>query len=360
MTLLTRYLAKEFLRLFGLGLGALLAIYWVVDLFENIDEFVRYQASARTVAAYFLYKTPLILSQVVPVAVLLATLLSLGLLARRSEIVAMRASGISLVRIAGPILALALAISGVVLVAGETVIPHATRMALHIKQVVIEKRPPRVFRQNKVWMRTSGNWILNIGLISPDEDVLYEVHGFRFDRDFRLVERVHAQEMRWEKGTWILHRGRRWRFPAPYRVEEEGFDRRPFGIVEKPQDFRRVERDTDEMSFRELRAYVQRLQRGGHQATYYEVEMHKKLAFPFASLIMALIGIPYALRGNPRNTSIAVGVGVSLIVSFGYWVVLSIGLSLGHAGKLPPLLAAWAANLLFAFAGTYLLMDVRH
>jgi len=296
---------------------------------------------------------------VTPVAVLLSTLLSLGLLSKNSEITAMKASGIPLYRIAAPILAASAALSGVLFWGNETIIPYCNSKAERIKVVKIEKKPPRPsLKHDKLWFRGPSGEIVNINLVDFKSElpVCYGVTFYKLDRSFRLYERVDSERMDWEGGGWVLTNGVVYGFPPEGGIRMRKFDRQAVALPEKPEDFKQVERLSEEMNLTELKGYIDRLRREGYNPAKYLVDLHGKISFTLANIIMVIVAVPFSLKTS-RSGGMALGVGICMALAISYWLLHSFAISLGHAGRFPPFFAAWLSNLLFCTLGVYLLLQ---
>jgi lipopolysaccharide export system permease protein len=174
------------------------------------------------------------------------------------------------------------------------------------------------------------------------------------DRDFRLVERLDAKKARWTPAGWLLSSGVVHRIDAQNRVRSEAFDSRLGALSERIDDFTQVQRPVDTLSFLELRAFVEKLRESGHQVGKYMVQLYARVSFPLVHFIMALVGIPALFPGEARG-----GHRVATAIAIGYWMVHSIALALAQADMLPPALAAWTANIIFAGLGTALFLNAR-
>jgi lipopolysaccharide export system permease protein len=157
--------------------------------------------------------------------------------------------------------------------------------------------------------------------------------------------------------TWVLRNGVRRQFDEARPDRVELFERRPVRLVERLSDFAQIPKAPDVMNYVELRDYIRRLQEGGHKVSKYLVDLYAKIAFPFAALIMALVGIPFALT-SPRGGRL-IGVGLCLVLGLGYFVVHSAAVALARTDILPPVVAAWAANFLFGTLGLFLYLRAR-
>ncbi len=362
MTLLMSYLLREHLRVFIPCLGGVAAVYLIVDFVEKIRKFVAYQAELRHVLWYFVLKFPGILFQIMPLAVLMSTLLTLAILSRNNEITAMRSSGISLYWVSVPFLVVAQALSLLMLWASDVVIPGANQQAEVLREFRIEgKSPGAVFQGSQIWVRLSDQTLMKGDLPDDNAPRIYGISLYKLEQDFSIREIVFAKELLYENGGWVLISGVRRTFPANQVVHSQRFDRLPIQLNQKPEDFRRTVRiDSDGLSLRELAAYVERLRQDGYNPARYATDLFGRTAFPFVCLIMALIGITMSLtETGSRGTGLVKGVGYSLLVGFLYWATHSVALAFGRSDVLPPLLAGWTANVLFlSFAG-YLFLRVR-
>lgn len=357
--ILIRYILREFLKLFGLSLLGLLCISLLVEFFEMIDDFIEHHTELVTIIEYFIFFIPKVIFYGTPIAVLLSTLLTIGIMSRNSELIAMRAAGVSLYSIAIPVLAMSFLISSLSFVLNESLIYTSNQRLNYIKDVKIRKKPPKIFfQQNKVWMRGKDNTIMNIDLIDPDGKNLYGVTIYKFGDRFNLIERVDAKEVRWGEGQWIFINGKIRSFSPGGVVKERDFDAIYYDFLERPEGLQKIEKKSEEMNIIELYNYIQRLKTAGFNTVKQVVDMHSKISFAFVSFVMALFGVPFSFRGG-RGEGIVIGIAVSLVIAFLYWIIYSLGISLGSKGVFPPIFAAWIGNLLFGVSGIYMFLNVR-
>ena len=359
MKVLTRYLAREFAQNFFLALGAFSAIYLIVEFFERINAFIYNKAPWALIGAYFLNKFPSILFQVTPAAVLLASMITLGSMVRHNEVMAMKSSGIGLRVLIYPILGVVILVFAGILALSEYVIPWANQNARSISAFVIhKKKPAATFKQSQIWIHGRQS-IYNIQLYHPDRNVLEGLTIYRFGPDHALVQRIDARSAQWKEGKWVLSGASVTDFDPKGVPARNDYPELILSLPETPGDFQIAEKKPDEMNFRQLREYVQKIERDGYDGRKYRTAMHGAISFPFTVVIMACLGIPLALR-NERAAGFARGIGLSILISFIYLVVYSFILELGKGGSFPPFLAAWLANFIFAMVGMYLLLSVRH
>ncbi len=353
MSVLDRYISREFLLTFGFVLLAFLCLYLIIDFFERSRMFLSNNATIAQMLSYHLYTLPSIVANMMPACVLLASLITFGLFSRNHEIVAMKANGISLYRITRPVIAFSIIICAVNFLLNEYITPAANWRAEHIVYVDIQKNKQwGAFKENEIWYR-NRNAIYNIKLFAAAQNTLKGVTINYLDPEFRLASRIDAREAVWKDDHWVLQDVLRTTFAGK---EFPLFERLPsleIDMAEKPEDFRVAQKSADQMGFRELRNFIQKLRQEGYDPTRYETDLHGKIAFVFVSLILALIGVTFPMRSE-RSGGIAQGIGIGVIIGFSYWIVFAFTLSLGRSGTLPPVVAAWATNVILGIVALFM------
>ena len=358
MNLLNTYIVKEFLRFFFTVLVGILSVYLCVDFLQRADNFIRHGANIFQISKYYVYTLPSIASPSIPIAALIATLLSLGNFSRHNEIIAMRAGGLSIGKVIAPVLFTGLLISAFGFINNEIIMPHYSARANHIQKVVVEKKAQRVvFQKRHLWLRGPDNSIANIEFVSPDRFEMFGVHIYKFNPDYTLRERIEADSLLWEDGAWRLRNSRKY-IPIGSRVFTDKADGEIYNVVEAPEDLGMIVKRSGEMNFKELWEYVERLKISGYNAARYEVDLHGKLAFPLSSLLMVMIATPLSLH-RVRSGGASRGIALAVFIAFGYWALLSVGTALGRSGTLPPVVAGWLANALFAAVSAYALRKLH-
>ncbi len=350
-----RHLAREFLRAFGLTLAAFVAIYVLADFFDRFDSYLRHDAPVGAVVRSFLFKLPLIVTQVTPVAVLAGALVGLGLLARNNEFVALRACGISRWQMATPLLALGAAISAGTFAWNETVVPYCARRWHEIENVEIRRREAAsIFTGRDVWYRGKAGFY-NISRMQRRRRTLQGLTIYQVGRDFRPLRVIEAAAAVWTGTGWRLDapRTREFRRDGPRTYEGTP---RGFLLPETIADFEVASVEPEQFSHRMLRRQIRSLQARGVDVSESWVDLHLKLALPVGSLIMMLLAVPLAVRGT-RLTSPAASIALGFGVGFAYFILIAFTRALGQATAIPPLVAAWAPNAIFALVGTYLLVE---
>ena len=358
MTILDRYIAAAWLRLLALCLVSFVAVYLVLDMMDKIPRFIRAGGAVPDMVGFFVCKLPEMVGQTASFSILMATLLTLGLLSRNSEITAMRSCGVSLLRISLPMLALGLLASLLLLVNAELVVPKSYERMDYIERVAIRKQGVyAVFKRNNIWFRSEA-MIVQARLFDPQEKTLKGVVVWTVDRSMNPLGRIDAESAEFRSGGWTLKNAVLKDFNR-----ETGFAMRRVSSMDialnlKIDNLKVLDNSADNLSYRKLKDYADNLRRGGYQAFRYQTMMHTKLSAPFAAFVMVILGIPFALR-NSRSGGIALGIGASVAIGFAYFVVNAVLLSYGRSGVLPPLVAAWGANFLFVLGGIWLAMTAK-
>lgn len=363
MPILFRYLLREYAKIFFMCFAGLMTIYLVIEFFEKVRRFLRYDAQWLDVLMYFVLKMPGIAFQIAPLAILMATLLALGLLSRNHEITAMRSCGISLPWITSPFLAFAVCMAFVLLLFSSTVIPLASNEAEEIRVTRIEKKPPSAaLKLPQPWARVDADTLLHVSSVAVGGSMLGGVQLFYFDRGFRLIEMTEAEEARFTGHTWALHRGFQRRFNPDGTVTLRQFEQQSITLTLLPNDFiGALAGDSESMTFQDIRGYTGRLYQNGSQIRRLLTDYYGRIAFPFVTIIMVLVGIALSLRrSGTRGGGMAIGIGQALVVGFFYWAAHSVAIAFGRGGALPPMVAGWTTNALFLSYALYLMLKVRY
>jgi lipopolysaccharide export system permease protein len=357
--ILNRYITTAYLKLLGLAVGSFVAIYLVIDFLEKINRFSQAHGKPIHIALYFLCKIPAIINQVMPLAVLMATLLTLGAFSRSSEIVAMQSSGISLKKISYPIIGIAFSLSLFTFVSNEVIVPNTSQQVKYIEEVLILGRPPvTFFRLTNIWYR-EGEYVLQARLFIPPAWTLKGVTLWQTTKDMQPVRRLEAEDAIWNGHNWSLRNVVQRDFSSGKVVSTTVVKNVPIPLKLQVGDLKTWDKYTENMSFFTLKKYAEKLRNGGYDATRYLAQMHAKISLPFACLIMAFLGIPFALRGG-RSSGIALGIGLSIGIGFVYFIINSVLISFGQTGVLSPLISAWAANFIFALSAIWLTLKMHH
>jgi lipopolysaccharide export system permease protein len=343
--------------------SGLMTIYLVIDFFEKVRKFLRYDASSLDVLAYFVLRTPGISYQITPLAVLMATLLTIGVLSRSHEITAMRSCGISLYWIASPFLFFGLVLGVILLLFTSTIIPFASAQADYIKATHIEKKTaPVALKSPHPWVRIGHRTLMNFQSVGEGGAVLQGVRLYLLGPDFELIQITEARVARFTGHGWLLQDGMKRVFRSDGSLQASDFVAEPLPLAQIPEDFTTwFVMDSETMTFKDMRGFAARLSRDGAAIPRLLTDYYGRVAFPFVTVVMVIVGIALSLRRTGvRGRGMAMGIGQALAVGFFYWTTHSIAIALGRGGVLMPMLAGWMANLVFLAFGGYLLLKVRY
>jgi lipopolysaccharide export system permease protein len=356
MTVLSRYLLREFSRAAVACILGFLVLFLLIDFVASAEKLLRYKAGLSEVGWYYLSRLPGVFVMVSPVGTLLAVLVSVSLLVRNNEVTAMFSGGMSLPRACLPILAGCAVISAVSLLCSEVLVPSANRRSREIERLRV--RPGKVaaqFSGNRYWMRGKEG-ILSAQVVDGPSRSLQGFQYFELDRDFQPVRRIESRMARLlPDGAWELREGKERRFADGSAVE--AFPLRTYRLPETIEGFLEGETPPEEMTYSQISRYVEEIRRKGYEAMRYETDLHAKIVYPLLNVLIATLGIPFALR-SPRSGGVWRSIGLGLLVGFACWVILYACLSLGRKGVLPPPLAAWLPGVLYAGAGAFLFRGI--
>jgi len=362
MSLIDRYLARRFLYTLGFALIAFVLVFVIVDLIENLDRYIDHEASFRNVFYYYLCYTPFIVVLTLPVAMLLSTLFSLGSLSKDNELTAIKANGVSLYRILLPIFGIAFLVSLVVLFSAEYLIPQANAEKSRIKSFNIERKTKakEVIRKN-LFFEGRDNFLYYFKKYNSETHAGEKVVVQKITEG-HIIESIEAEKMVWTRRGWEFQKAKRRLFSdslreeSPERYEEHEALLYPL-LKETPEEFGKEQKKPDEMGFFDLRRFIKIKKSLGEDTARELVELYLKITFPFVNFIVVFLGAPIAAA--PRRGGFMLGFAISLIISFVYFALIRAGQSLGQNQKLPPLLAASFANLIFGLIGLVLLIKAK-
>ncbi len=359
-TLLDRYLTLIHLRVMTLAFVGLLSLFYISTFIDLSDELFKGQASGWLLAEYFWYATPQFSYYVLPLSILIGTLVTVGLLTKTSELTVIKACGVSLYRTAVPLLVVGLCGAAALFTLEETILAAANQRADAISRTLRGKPPRTQTAANRNWLAGRDGAIYHYRLFDPDGDRLVMLSVFEFgESGSRLVRQTSVADATFVDGTWSARDGwtRQYQGPgARLEAETERFTARRLRL--EPPDYFETERPSaDMMTFAELRRHVEELELSGVNVTRYRVDLQRKIAFPFVTVIMTLLAVPFAVTTGRRGALYGIGLGVVLAMT--YWLLTSLFAAIGTAGLLAPSLAAWTPNLLFGAGALYLILTVR-
>ena len=356
------YVTRVYLGVAGLAFVGLLGIFYISTFIDLSDKLFKGETTGFRLLEYFWYATPQFAYYVLPISALVATLVTVGLLTRSSELTVMKACGISLYRAVLPIFLISLVWSGVLFGMSESILARANRRAEALNHEIRIGTPNTVDVMNRRWIVGKNGSIYHYLSFEPERDEFgsLSVYDFR-GRPWELVRRTFIEQATFAEGPSTWNGQGVWVRDLVSTAEDGSAlvttDTQLLPFLEPPDYFETEPPDAELMNVRELGTYVDELSASGFDVVQLVVALHRKISFPFVTLILTLIAVPFAVTMGPRGALYGVGVGISLACS--YWIVMSVFGAIGSAGLLAPMLAAWAPNLLFGASATYLLLTVR-
>ncbi len=357
------YVLSSFLFYFALLLASFVALTHVFTFFELLSDIVKNKISMGRVATYHLFLTPKLIYDSAPMAVLVAVLVTFGVLTKHNEVTAMKACGVSLYRLSAPVFLACGFLSAALFAFDHYYVPEANRIQDAIRNE-IKGRPVQTYlRPDRRWIFGRGSRIYYYKYFDPAQSIMYGVSVYELDpRTFRLRRHIQAERARWEPllGTWVFQDGQSWELEKVRVTRYQDFlgQAATFPELDEPPGYflKEVKQD-QQMNFAELDAYIRELQQSGFDTSRLRVQYHKKFSVPLFALIMAVISVPFAFLTGHRGAM--AGVGVSFIIALAYWAVSQLFEQIGNLSQLPAAMAAWSPGLIFALSGTYLFTRVR-
>lgn len=366
-TLLDRYVLALYLRyLLFTGLSIYI-IFLVVDFREMIDDVINSRVSGRLVLDFFKYRSPWVIDRVLPVACLVSTLLAFGVLAKFNELTAMKAGGLSLYRVSLPVVGATFLISIFSFGVQGYVMPFSNQKASQIRDQ-IRGRPGRSYSQpQRRWIQGTEGAFYSFRAYQRTAPGFLPLGGegtfqgfsvLQLDpSSFAVQDRIYAKEASWREGSWLLRAGWQRTFdPGGEVASFEEFVEKRVQLPVNPSRFMGDIKTPDQMNYGQLRDFIKDLDRRGYAVQELRVDLHEKIALPFVSVVMVVLGLPFAFRSGKKGSLYGIGLGIGLVVF--YYATFAVLSALGEIGLLPPFLAAWAPNIIFAGTGTYMMLTV--
>jgi len=366
MAILDAYLSRIYVGVFGLAFSGFLALFYISSFIELSEKLFKGQTSIRMLLTYLYWATPQFVYYCIPLAVLIGGLVTIGVVTRSSELTVMRACGISLYRSMVPLVIFGILASGGLFWLEEQVMPATNRRAQELQQLIRMGAAPSFDISNRRWMMSGSGDIYYYLAFVPQRAELNALSVFRFaPKAWRLQGREFYQTATFQGQTsgaepvvtwktsdgWVRDFDRQTQMKSFRTVRESTL------ALEPPQFFSTEDVEADRMTFGQIKQYIAEMKSNGFSTVHYELAMFRKISFPWVTLIMTVIAVPFAVTTGRRGAMYGIGLGIVLAVI--YRLADIFFAALGSGGAMMPLLAAWAANILFAAVALYLLLTVR-
>jgi LPS export ABC transporter permease LptG/LPS export ABC transporter permease LptF len=354
--LIDRYISRAYLRIAGLSFVALLGLFYISTFIDRSDKIFKGDTTFGTVLTLIVYLTPQFVYFIIPIAALISVLVTFGMLSRTSELTVLKACGVSLYRSSLSVVLLSLVFSTVIFGLEQRLLARANRQA-EIVDAKIKNRNPRVFTAtNRRWVIGREGGIYHYAVFDPERRNLSGLTIYRPSDQWALTTAIHTER--------ASYQGERWQAVnasvVDYRVSPPArttFATYPLPSLEPPDYFESEQPVAEMMTVGELRRYLDELSASGLNVTPLAVELQHKLAFPFVTLVMTLLAVPFGVTTGRRGA--LYGIGLAIVIALSYWIAMSLFVALGRGGLLVPWLAAWAPNIIVLGAALYLFLTVK-
>ena len=353
MKILDRYLVKQFLQSIFFGLLAFTLLFVVIDLMENLGDFLDQDVPTRLIIQYYIVFIPEMIRLMTPVAVLLASLFTAGKMANTNELTAIKISGVSLYRFMAPFIITSLLISIFSIYFGGYIVPLANKQKIFIEQNSMKKGI--VYFGNNIFFQDSSTRIVTINYydVSQGQANQVSIQEFNPNDKTKLVSRTDSFRMKYDpaKKSWFVYDGITRTFTDSTETIEKFAVKEFKDLNFKPDDVIQKQRKPEEMTLTDLKNYAHEQLRTGNDPTSTQIEYQSRIAFAFASVIVVLFGLP--ISANRRRGGLAIQFGINLLITFIYLVFMKVSQAFGKSGVLNPLITAWLANFIFLLAAIY-------
>lgn len=356
------YVFGKFSRVFLMCLVTVLTIYLVVDFFEKLRKFLKYDADLTVIFSFFVYRVPDIVFLLAPLAALMASILTVGGLNRTREITAMRSCGLSFFQIATPFFGFGALVSAVAFSLTAVFIPLANIKAEYVQSVLIQNKPePLLFTPDRLWLRVGRNHLLQIDSVEEDGFRLNGIHQYTMGDSFSLKEILEGDRANFSNSEWVMERVIQRTFQGEERVHMNEVPRQVLPLSLTPEDFQNwLAQSPEHMSLYQLHDYVQRVAKDGHSPHRFLTDYWARIAYSLVPLVMTLLGVSVSFRGSGvRGVGMAKGLGQTLAIGFLFWAAHSIGIVLGRNGAVFPIIGSWIATVMFLMVGLNLFLKLK-
>jgi LPS export ABC transporter permease LptG/LPS export ABC transporter permease LptF len=360
--LMDGYVLNGFVFYFGILLVALVALIEVFTFFELLGDMLKNDISMTTMMDYLWHLAPSLIYQLTPIGTLVAALICFGILTKYNEITAFKAAGVSVHRLAAPVIFVSLLISGLLFAFDHYYIPAANRRQEMLRAEIKKKPVATYLRPDRQWVYGHDSRIYNFLHLDPKLAVMSKVNVFDLDPGtFHVVHQITADRAQWNDHlhAWVFENG------VSQETKTSGSNYRQFynatatfpELTETPSWFVKEEKEYKEMNFEELGSYIKELQASGLDTTPLRVQYYKKFAVPLFAVIMAILSIPFAFVGGNRGAMR--GVFVAFFIAIAYWTVGTLFEQVGDLNQLPAAMAAWAPDVIFSLGGMYFMARMK-
>jgi lipopolysaccharide export system permease protein len=338
----------------------LLAMFSFFDLIQELDSLGQGNYGITQMLVFVLLSIPGHIYDVVPVAVLVGMMYSLGTLARNSELVVMRVSGLSLLNIGWILVKVGMLFTALTFFVGELITPISEKMAQRLRVQATDSVIAQDFKSG-LWVK-DGKSFVNVETVLPDASLL-NVHIYEFDEDFKLRSISVAKKGQYEDEYWGLSDVTQTQFNTFKKIEQNNiqtqiFNKANWKSLIRPELLNVLLVAPEKMSAWNLYAFIQHLQANKQKTTRYDVALWSKIIYPLACIVMVILALPFGfIQQRVGGTSAKLFIGVMLGVM--YQIMNRVFIHLGVLNDWPPLMSAITPTILFLIAGLSLIFMIE-
>lgn len=371
MKIIDKYICKEFLIPFIYCFLTFILIFIVGDLFENLDTFIIKKVSWDVIFKYYLFLIPSIFVLTTPLAVLLSILYQMGYMSRHNELIALKANGVSFLRVIIPFIIVGILFSIFLFTVNERLVPNCTRGLDHIRDTYInnntasnsQNNSVSVIDKNITFFSSLYNLSFYIDKMSEDRRTAEGVSIREFNKDGSLRREWYGGKAIWIDSGWWLFNGyiRDFNKKGEMSGGMHFFRKQETPVNIHPQDLLRSQKDiamlSDYMNFKELYFYIKRNFTLSTIPRELLVDLYKKLSIPFTIIIVTIFGVTFGGRISKGGALSSVGYSLGLYLA--YYGISSFLIAMGKLGTIVPFLAVWTPHVLFGTVSIYLLKKTK-
>ena len=360
MRILDRYIFKNVLSTICVCLLTFIFLYVIIDAFSHLEDFLRQKVSPVLLVQYYLSYLPIIFTEIAPFSCLLSVLYTFARLNRNNEIIAMRASGLSILQICNTALVLGVVISLAVFWVNDRFVPHSQAVTQKIKEQIEggSKKETDKGIINNLSMYGLKNRLYFVNKFSIPLDTMEGIIILEHDAQQNITKKIIASQGVFRDGLWHFSQCITYEFDAQGQIKGEAryAEEEIMEIPETPQDFLHQRQQPESMSIAELNEYIWKLSKSGATSATRRltIELYRKFTKPLTSLVIIILAIPFALIIKKRATGM-LSFGASIIMGFLYYVLDAISLALGYGGILSPGIAVSLSHLIVLSFSVYMM-----
>lgn len=358
MLLIDRYVLKNFIRHLLIALAVLVFLYVIINLFDNLGRYLARDIPARDIFLLYFFQIPSYVTLLIPVAAIIGAFFIFGHMTKNRELIALKSSGLDINH-----LLILIFLAGILIAAFSFIFQEAvgtwaqTRLFEHTLRRIDKRLPPTAERRRNIFYYGDNDWIYYIREYEPAERLMRGVTLWKIGPDQRIKKRVDAESGKFA-GTWIFYNATAREFDSlGNETVMTGQTINMPELFEKPNDFVKRLKPVEEMNILEIYRFVKKHARAGEDTAKEEVELYYRFSFPIITVILLIICLPLSVA--LKKGGVAIGLGISIILAFLYWGLIQSCRAYGVAGLMPPILAAWMPNLIFAFIALSLTLGIR-